>query len=334
MGYLMPGSLVFVLNSGNSLVMWVVLEVFSLYVLFVILRHNLRDVNMVGVVYYFLVQGVGGVILAFGVIYELSIFGNCYAFQCPVSYLGLGCIVLGLLLKLGIFPFYFWVVWVYKLLDGVQCYYVAVYPKIFPFLFLFSLFGQVEASIFFFVGLASIFLSGVEGLYVSDIREFMGYSSIGHGGWMLFCFYGGVVLFMLYYIIYYVCNYIVFNMMFGRGFNIFFGFGRGRLVVGTGFILFIIILNLGGFAPSLGFGLKLMILNSVMFSWGVVGGLVLLFMTVAAILFYVRFIQFLYSINNNYRIGRSVVWKRWFRGCTQVGLFLVFVVFYWGLFIV
>nr|NP_038247.1 NADH dehydrogenase subunit 2 [Halocynthia roretzi]BAA88258.1 NADH dehydrogenase subunit 2 [Halocynthia roretzi] len=333
MGYLMPGSLVFVLNNGNSLVMWVVLEVFSLYVLFVVLRYNLRDINMIGVVYYFLVQGVGGVVLAFGVIYELSVFGNCYVFQCPVSYLGVGCIIVGLFLKLGVFPFYFWVVWAYKLLDGVQCYYLAVYPKIFPFLFLFSLFGQVGVSVFLFVGLASIFLSGVEGLFASDIREFMGFSSIGHGGWMLFCFYGGIILFVLYYVIYYVCNYVVFNMMYGRGFNIFFGFGRGRLVVGMGFILFIIILNLGGFRPSLGFGLKLMILSSVYLFWGVVGGLGLLFVTIAAICLY-RLFSFYMMLMMNYCIGRSMVWKRWFYGYMQAGLILIFVVFYWGLFVV
>lgn len=106
----MPRSLVFVLNNGNSLVIWVVLEVFSLYVLFVVLRYNLRDINIIGVVYYFLVQGVRGVVLAFGVIYELSVFGNCYVFQCPVSYLGVRCIIVRLFLKLRIFPFYFWVV--------------------------------------------------------------------------------------------------------------------------------------------------------------------------------------------------------------------------------
>nr|CAQ68506.1 NADH dehydrogenase subunit 2 [Halocynthia papillosa] len=333
MGYLIPVSLVFVLSNFNSLVLWIMLEVISLYVLFLVLRHSVRDVNMLGVVYYFLVQGVGGALLVFGIIYELGLYGNVYFAQVPLSYVGLCCGLGGLLMKMGLYPFYFWVVRVYKLLEGVQCYYVAVYPKIFPLIFLYGLMDVVGMGFFFFGGF-SILLSGFLGLLVSDVREFMGLSSIGHGGWMLFCFFGGFMLLVIYFIVYYVCNYVFFNMMYGRGFGLFIGFGRGRLMMGISFVLFFVVMNLGGFAPSVGFILKLYIVTEVLGNWGLISCVILLFLTVAGIFFYVRFIQFLYNVNCNYQVIRVVSWKRWFRGCVQTGLLLFMIVLFWGLIVI
>nr|QNO34180.1 NADH dehydrogenase subunit 2 [Halocynthia hilgendorfi ssp. n. KRK-2020] len=320
----------FFLFFGNSLVMWLSLELLSMYVLLVLIGLSLWDVNVVGVVVYFLVQAVGGILLALGILYDFCYYGNMYGVLCPVSNVSLLFVVLGLLVKLGLYPFYFWVVRVYGLLEGMQCYYIGVYSKVMPLLMLFGIFGFLGEYFLLLLAVCGVLVSGASGVLASDFRVLMGASSVGHGAWFLFAMYGGFFCLFLYFLFYVLLNYLVFNVMYLRGVNVFLNFGRGRVYFGLFLIVLLVFVNLGGFSPGLGFFLKMALTKGGLDVWGGIFCCIFLMLSVGVVFFYSRVMQFLFGVNNSYEVYRSWFWGRLFFVYVELVFLLLVMLYFWS----
>nr|YP_008082997.1 NADH dehydrogenase subunit 2 [Halocynthia spinosa]CCO25776.1 NADH dehydrogenase subunit 2 [Halocynthia spinosa] len=320
-------------SCKNVLYMWIFLELVSLLVLFYVILLGLRDVNLVGVVIYFLLQALGGVMFVMGIMFDFCVYGNLVSVLSPVSYVCLFFMVLGLLLKMGIYPFYFWVARVYVLMEGKQCFYVGVYSKIIPLLLFFFASGVLGMGFLFFLAMFSVVLSGVLGVFMTDVRGLMGLSSVGHSGWFLVSMLGGIIMFFFYFCFYAFFNYLVFFGMSFRGVNVFFNFGRGQTGGwGLKLLVFLVFFSIGGFAPSLGFFLKVFLMGSVLSIWGFLYCVLFLLLGGGVVFFYCRVLQFLFSVNSNYGVLRVGVNKDVFCGLWVVILFvflLFFLVFFY-----
>nr|YP_010845461.1 NADH dehydrogenase subunit 2 [Pyura mirabilis]UPP55929.1 NADH dehydrogenase subunit 2 [Pyura mirabilis] len=286
----------FVFSISNNFFMWGGLELISLSVMMMNLFLNTKMKGLTGMINYFLIQAIGGVMLLLMLLLEMGLADNYYFFQCSMMnsmlFIGVG----GLLMKLGLFPFYFQIIFVFFTLEGWQCFLLSVYPKLVPFLLLMGLVLLGGMYLFFFVGLLSILVGSFQGVLSTDLRALFGWSTIGHSGWLILCFYSGIFLFLAYFLYYVMVMSMLWKSMEQTPKNFFLGSGMAS----SGMVLFVFMLGLGGFAPLMGFILKLLLVYELL---GFISGwmmISILLCMIGAIFFYTRMFQFMVNINNSY----------------------------------
>lgn len=143
---------------------------------------------------YFCIQALGRAVLFYS---GLLLFSNLF---CSFSVLS---IILGGIVKLGLFPFHFWVPNVIGGLSWFPIYIILTIQKVAPFAFFISIISFCREDIQFCVALLgglTALVGGVLGNNQTDIRGILGYSSVAHRGWMFIGVLGGS--FWLYFFVY------------------------------------------------------------------------------------------------------------------------------------
>jgi NADH-quinone oxidoreductase subunit N len=117
--------------------------------------------------------------------------------------------LLGILLKLGLFPGHFWVIQVVSGLKKISVIYVLGILKIAPILLLYQglIFLRGYSQIIVFLGLIRVLVGSVLGITQTTLRGVLGSSSISHGGWMVVSLRVFIVEF---YLISYLITFIIF----------------------------------------------------------------------------------------------------------------------------
>lgn len=204
---------------------------------------------------YFVVQALGSVFFIVGRLVSLiSVFFT----------LGQGVVILSLVIKIGGFPFHFWLPSVMSGLNWFPCLILATWQKIAPLFIILLFLRSVPYSnyilILCIVAVMSGIVGGIGGVNQTQIRSLLAYSSISHIGWIVFRLMHRYEAIKFYFGIYVLINLCIFlslweiNRSRFQNINIVFEdkyYG--------GLILFILI-SLAGLPPLLGFVPK----------WGVV----------------------------------------------------------------
>jgi NADH:ubiquinone oxidoreductase subunit 2 (subunit N) len=205
-----------------------------------------------GVIKYFLVQAVGASVLIMGVGFRLYPRWEFTRLSAVVI------VVLALLLKIGIYPFCFWVPRVLGLISWFNCFIVMVWQKLGLIWFLSGL-GLSHKWLRFLsvlVVLTSV-VGGLGGLGVYHYRVLAAYSSLVHVGWMLMVRFVSVVGFLFYWVVYFFImgGFVWWFYYYGlRSFSDFVYLKRGfveKLRGGTYFF------SLAGLPPFSGVSLKI-----------------------------------------------------------------------------
>lgn len=115
---------------------------------------------------YFFIQIVGSIIILFSYIISFYSPGGRFVF-----------IMLGVSLKIRVFPRHMWVVELYSILSFWEIFFIRCIPKIPPILF-FYLFFNSFFLIILFISLISIFISVMRGFKAASISQLFRYSGI------------------------------------------------------------------------------------------------------------------------------------------------------------
>nr|YP_010968531.1 NADH dehydrogenase subunit 2 [Mya japonica]WNO18870.1 NADH dehydrogenase subunit 2 [Mya japonica] len=132
-----------------------------------------------GAMKYFIFQSLGSMLIFFSFV-MLSCGGLVFTWSGSLS----GFV--GMLIKLGMFPFHFWVPSVMGLISWKSCFLIGWVQKVGP-LYVLSNFG-VPSSMHGFLEVSALFTSGVGalgGMGVLPYRILIGYSSLVHSGWLV-----------------------------------------------------------------------------------------------------------------------------------------------------
>nr|QIZ12552.1 NADH dehydrogenase subunit 2 [Nuttallochiton mirandus] len=212
---------------------------------------------------YFLIQAVGSVMFLLG-IFLLGWVNTGWNLNSNGSYLMMGLFFFGLLIKLGVAPFHFWVPSVVSGVSWGCNLLLLTWQKVAPLLVLCS-FLDIFGLLMLFLVFMSSFFGGVGGVNQTSIRSILAYSSILHMGWLMgasmvsinFCFvyfsmYSGV-LGCIIAVLWFEESYNNYGFL-----NIYSWESSGRL-----FLVFML-LSLGGMPPLLGFFGKWLVLVSLM----------------------------------------------------------------------
>ena len=202
---------------------------------------------------YFLVQSIGS---------ALVLLGGCLSFFQGLSWnhiVVFFMVVFGLLLKLGVFPFYFWLPGVMMNLEWVPCVLIATWQKVAPFLVLTRI-SSLKFSSLVWCGAFSSLVGGVIGINQVHFKALLAYSSIGHIGWILRVSQLRESICYLYLFLYLSSNLIIFILLWR--FNLVrVGSIRNFTLIShpNAILVFVfILLTLSGIPPLVGFFLKML----------------------------------------------------------------------------
>nr|UER93858.1 NADH dehydrogenase subunit 2 [Membranacea stenoprocessa] len=231
------------LSSNNWIVIWCGLEVGLIS--FIPLMLNKNYISSECVIKYFIIQSISSSLFMLSILFMLMNFNFNYEFILNVS----------LMMKMGVAPFHNWVLNVIDGLNYDSVFLLLTFIKI-PPLFILS---YLSLYMTFFI-LFTLFFGSVLGLNQNSSRKIIGYSSIFNMGFILSCinfnyiwfFYITFYSLLLYMLIYFLwsMNFIYLNQMILNDYSPYFKF-----------ILFMILMSMGGVPPLLGFIIKLTVLE-------------------------------------------------------------------------
>ena len=204
--------------------------------------HFSRFLRVERVVKYFLVQSFGRIGLLFGGLVEDSLYFNVLG---GFVYF----LIFRLLLKVGVFPFHWWVPGVLGGLGWFGVLFFSTWQKVAPVL-IFSGFCSVASYLIVFC-IFSSFFGGLRGIGQTNVRLVLGYSSIGHSGWFfsLFCV---SLCFGIFYFFFYIISTLI--LILGLWILDYSRFNQHVKFSLIGVVFFFFgVLSVAGLPPFLGF---------------------------------------------------------------------------------
>nr|YP_010233761.1 NADH dehydrogenase subunit 2 [Brunneifusus ternatanus]QTA29861.1 NADH dehydrogenase subunit 2 [Brunneifusus ternatanus] len=217
---------------------------------------------------YFIVQALGSSFLIFGslIMFSMSFTWDMGVGMNNLSILGLIVLMSGLCVKLGLFPFHYWLPGVMAGLPWFSCLLLATWQKFAPLFLVVCLMELNKSYLMPFalclISAGSALVGGFGGMNQTQIRALLAYSSIGHLGWMMFAIMHSEWVMKLYLGIYVLISMSLFFSLWyadsGSMKNIYNLKTPGAMQLS----LMLLLLSLGGLPPLLGFVSKWTVITS------------------------------------------------------------------------
>nr|YP_009773389.1 NADH dehydrogenase subunit 2 [Leptochiton nexus]QIZ12590.1 NADH dehydrogenase subunit 2 [Leptochiton nexus] len=212
---------------------------------------------------YFLIQALGSGMILFGGLFLFHCLGNWEIIGDGVM-MEHGVMMFGLLLKMGVAPFHFWLPSVMAGLSWMANMILVTWQKVVPLFLLYSFFSFSMVELIFFCLFSSV-IGGVGGMNQTSIRALLAYSSIVHLSWLLASSQINLVVCGVYFVVYFVISIMIFFLLWSKE------VGLGQQIGGVFMwdlsqrqIFCLVMLSLGGVPPFLGFIGKWVVLVSLL----------------------------------------------------------------------
>jgi len=232
------------LSSSHWLIVWMALEL-NMLSFIPIMSSSSWFQETEGCIKYFIFQAIGSGVLLLGAV------GDFFSFF----------ILVGLLIKLGVAPFHFWFPSVLSRCSWFVCGLLITWQKLIPILLIIYVYRGLYGDFFVFVGVLSRVVGGIGGLNQTQFRPLLGYSSIGHMGWILVSIRVSSGVRFIYFFIYILISVCLMWLFFYSG---DYSFSSKASIFQFSFFTFFLFLglflSLGGVPPFTGFFPKWLVL--------------------------------------------------------------------------
>ena len=317
-------SMLLLVQANDLLVLYLCVEFQSicLYILAASKRHSVLSVE--AGLKYFVLGALASAIFLFGasLVYgltgltklnDLGLFLQASSSLDPSFVMGLLCMGVGLMFKVGAAPFHLWVPDVYEGAPTPVTAFFAIGPKMALFgliLRLLSLAPEIYASswlpLFSFCAGISFLVGAWGALVQTKLKRLFAYSSVGHVGWLLLgllCAGEAGITGTLVYISLYVCmSLVVFGVLLNlrsahdgrRILRVHELKGLGRSNPAMAFCLSVAVLSMAGIPPLAGFASKALILVAAVEAHQYGLALLGLSTSVVSTFYYLRIVSLMY----------------------------------------
>nr|YP_271832.1 NADH dehydrogenase subunit 2 [Japyx solifugus]AAV33411.1 NADH dehydrogenase subunit 2 [Japyx solifugus] len=205
---------------------------------------------------YFIVQVLGSVIIITTALLTIHTMSNTYAWVLKSP------LILAILLKMGAAPTHFWFPGVMEGMSWNNCMILMTWQKLAPLMLLSYMNSSLLTSL---SAISSSLIGGIGGLNQSLLRKLMGYSSIGHMGWMIASMESSESFWLTYIVVYSILSITVANSFKKtQSFHIAQFYQTLNSNIPQKYIMSTNLLSLGGLPPFLGFLPKWMAISIVM----------------------------------------------------------------------
>nr|UKZ48265.1 NADH dehydrogenase subunit 2 [Punctum randolphii] len=182
------------LSASNWLVMWVSMEIGLIGLIPLLFSSEIKMSE--SAIKYFMVQGLAGSIMLLSGLFVLSLLKETSFWTI--------LLLMSICVKLGFFPFHFWVMPVISGINHFQKSLILGPMKVIPLslIMLFSTWGNLSSVIILILSLFSMVWGSIMTNNCSSVSLMIGGSSIVHSGWMgLGSIVGGLWVYFLSYLV-------------------------------------------------------------------------------------------------------------------------------------
>lgn len=152
-------------------------------------------------------------------------------------------ILFSILLKLSIFPFFFWYLPVFSKLPNVVLFLASSFHKVPSFLIVSKFLVLQRLGIIFFIAFLTLIFRAFLMVLANNLRFIIILSSIGNNSWILLASFFSIESFFFFFVAYSVSVFLL--LLY---FNSFFSFPAFQ-TTGSVIIFSLVILSVGGFPP-------------------------------------------------------------------------------------
>nr|BAV24998.1 NADH dehydrogenase subunit 2 [Isorropodon fossajaponicum] len=273
-GYILVGGIFVCIYSVGLLGMWVGMELSFFGAVGVLSGSSVEEVE--GVQKYFIIQVFSSIFLLVSFLFIINFHNGGLLVEL--------ILMVGLMMKLGLFPFYFWIPSVMGVVSWMGCFVISVIQKFNPIWILVNLMleSNFQEMIEFSACLTGL-IGCVGGIGVLQFRVLLAFSSMVHLGYMVLMCLVGWNVFLFYMALYFCLSFSLMVSFWICGIYSFLDLMKSN----EGLSLFLVSLYLFSFAgipPLSGCFLKVIFLISC---WEVFPiGCVILFLSSGVSLFY------------------------------------------------
>nr|YP_009509815.1 NADH dehydrogenase subunit 2 [Penion ormesi]AXF46482.1 NADH dehydrogenase subunit 2 [Penion ormesi] len=208
---------------------------------------------------YFIIQALGSSFLIFGslMVFSMSFTWDMWAKMHNPGVLGFMMLVGGLCVKLGLFPFHYWLPGVMAGLPWISCLLLGTWQKFAPLFLILCLLelnqSYMVAFIFCIISAGSALVGGLGGMNQTQVRALLAYSSIGHLGWMTFAILHSEWSMKMYFGIYVLISISLFTSLWYSDSGSMKNINNLKSSGSMQLTIMLLLLSLGGLPPLLGF---------------------------------------------------------------------------------
>lgn len=288
-------SIMFCLSSSHFFGVWIGLELNIISFVVIIISNKIAR-SRESRIKYFLLQSLGRGLFLLGFILSYINRGMWIVFL-RENFSSL-FILSGLALKLGSAPFHFWVPSVINSLNWSNALILSRLQKVAPLMFILYLISSEVSYFLVFMSSIGVLIGGLGGLNQRQFRALIGYSSIGHIGWVIRVRIISIYFSLYYFLVYLFRILVVFLFFIKININrLKYLYLNFKSLDRIKFLFFISLFSLGGLPPLIGFFPKILALNFLILNNVVFLSILIILGSVISLSYYLR-IFFIRRINN------------------------------------
>nr|AIQ81012.1 NADH dehydrogenase subunit 2 [Scirtothrips dorsalis] len=184
------------LSSNSFLILWMAMEI-NLFSFIPLMSVDLENNSEKSMVLYFLIQSVSSMIIFSSMIWLTLSKINM------INQLVISTIFLGIFMKMGVFPFQFWVISLIESISWMNCFILLTIQKIIPITMMFCM---LQKKIILIICFFNSMVASISGLTIFSLRKIFSFSSMNHLTLMILCMTFSKKIFKMYFIIYSFMN--------------------------------------------------------------------------------------------------------------------------------
>nr|YP_010414159.1 NADH dehydrogenase subunit 2 [Acyrthosiphon caraganae]URQ84755.1 NADH dehydrogenase subunit 2 [Acyrthosiphon caraganae] len=266
------------ISASNWLSMWMGLEL-NLFSIIPILNFKSSIYSIEATMKYFLIQAFASILLLIFLINKNLLFMNNNNIL----------IMLSLLMKLSLMPFHLWLPSMMEGLNWMSCLLMMTWQKISPLVMISYL--NVNKNMIFLITLIS--MNSIFGLNQNSMRKILAMSSINNTTWMLFAILMNENLWINYFLIYSMLNFLIIKMLNKYNINYINQMKLFNLNFFFKLNMLMLIFSIMGLPPMMGFLMKWMLIKTLIYNNMYIIMMMLIMLTILNLLFYIKMTYFM-----------------------------------------
>nr|QZZ81784.1 NADH dehydrogenase subunit 2 [Periphyllus diacerivorus] len=266
------------ISSMNWLSMWMGLEL-NLFAIIPILNFKSSIYSIESTMKYFLIQAFASILLL------IFLINKSLMFLLNNNML----IIIPLLIKLSLMPFHLWLPSMIEGLNWMSCFLMLTWQKISPMIMMSYM--NFNKNMIFLIILIS--LNSILGFNQNSIRKIMALSSINNSSWMLFAILMNENLWINYFLIYSILNFLIINIFNKFNINYINQLKFFNLNFFFKINLLMLVFSIMGLPPMMGFFMKWMLIKTLIYNKMFLILINLIILAILNLFFYIKMTYFL-----------------------------------------
>uniref|UniRef100_UPI0030E5D21D NADH dehydrogenase subunit 2 n=1 Tax=Arorathrips mexicanus TaxID=1291224 RepID=UPI0030E5D21D len=287
--------------SSNSLIgIWMGMEI-NLFSVITMFSMNEKKNSEKAILIYFLVQSISSVMMLFSSMMMTTNFSNTNIFMIMFF--------LSLFMKLGMFPFHFWMLATIEGLSWTICFILLTIQKIIP---LITMMMMMQKKMIIFMIIMNSIAASISGLSSFSLRKIMSFSSMNHLSLMLLSAILSKNMLKLYFFVYTIMSFISVYLFNKNNLNFIFqvfSIPKNKMLMMNFLITFF---SMAGIPPFMGFIPKMIVIMKMTEFLIILPMILILITNTVASFFYIRMCFSNLLMNMNMKKTLLKTDKSWF----------------------